>query len=244
MPEWLRFDASTLGINEWIAIVSAALAILSFLFNWAVVRRQTALQSESLKGQLDANVLDWGSEAMDVLTDCVWLACNRGASIPAEEFAREHARSRAKLSAIIDKGRLFFPNRVTATKGEGKARAFRGGRPFVLNPLVFAFFELDTLDPAESSPATDAGDFLVACRREFVSELQHHLDPRRRRETLRRLGLSHDKMEESYDDSLELALKLEARHPGLLERRGDDGWAKNVKRAQDGDRTPFQPLGR
>ena len=45
------------GVNEWVAAVSAALAFLSLVFNWLVVSRQTELQAETMKTEIDRDVL-------------------------------------------------------------------------------------------------------------------------------------------------------------------------------------------
>jgi hypothetical protein len=241
MGAWIK----SLTPSDLVAIGSALIALVSFVFNWVVVGRQTALQSESLKAQMDADVLAWGGDSMDALTKAQWLARNRGGTLSSEEFRRERNLVLASVSGLIDKGRLFFPNRITKTTARHKARAFRGGRPFVLNPLVFACHALERLDYDINEPDAEAATFFMGCRREFVSELQHHLDPRRRAEELRRLGLAKRAVQlESYDDSLKLALALDALYPGVLELKGDDGWAKNIARAKSGDSTPFQELGR
>ncbi len=228
-----------LGFNEWVAIGSALLALASFLLNWRVVRRQTAMQYESLKAQLDADIIAWSNGVIDLLTQAAWLAESRGVALSALEFQQNKHRTMPLLSAAVDKGRLFFPNVRADGTSAYKERAYRGGRPFLLNPIVFALYALDALDHVTQEPDLESCRYFIRCRREFVSELQQILDPRRRAEEVRRLGRARraDRLE-SYEDSLKLALALEARHPGLLRRRGDDGWARNVARAEAGDRAP------
>lgn len=227
------------GLNDWIAVGSAVLALLSFVLNWAVVNRQTAMQFESLKAQVDADVMAWGQDGLDLLTQAAFLAEQRGASLGQQDFLRERAECLSRLSALIDRGRLHFPNANPTAASVEKSRAFRGGRPLILNPLVFAFHALDATNPVAGSPDPDAARFFVSCRREFVSELQHQLNPRRRAESLRRLGaVSSTAQSAAYEDSLRLAEMLEARHPGLLKARGDAGWARNLERASAGDRSP------
>jgi hypothetical protein len=223
-------------VQTWLAIGSAVAAFLSFLFNWLTVRKQMALQSEALKGQIDAEVLAWGDQGLHALTRAALLAESRGLGLSTQDFVRERAGALSALSALVDKGRLYFPNTETGG-GIEKSRAFRGGRPLILNPLVFAFHELETLSHVASTPDADAARFFIMCRREFVSELQHHLNPRRRGEAMRRLGLTNRREHAaSYEDSLRLAEDLEKRHPGLLRAKGDAGWDRNVTRAKQGDR--------
>ncbi|HVY84200.1 MAG TPA: hypothetical protein VG943_03645 [Caulobacterales bacterium] len=224
------------GLNEWVAVASALIAIASFVFNWIVVRRQTALQTEALKAQMDSDVMAWGSECIQAFTRAAWLSKSYG-KMSAEDFERHRTVTLSEISGLADKGRLFFPNNLRkGGRGDGVSRAFRGGRPFVLNPLVFCCHALEQMKPEDEE---DAGEvqFFVDCRREFVSELQHYLDPRRRQEELRRLGLaSSQSKEESFADSLKLAVALESLYPGVLKQNGDEGWARNVTRAQSGER--------
>ena len=227
------------GLNDWIAVGSAVLALLSFALNWAVVNRQTAMQFESLKAQVDADVMAWGQDGLDVLTQAAFLVEQRGASLGQQDFLRERAQCLSGLSALIDRGRLHFPNAAGNEASVEKSRAFRGGRPLILNPLVFAFHALEASNPIAGSPDPEAARFFIACRREFVSELQHQLNPRRRAESLRRLGaISNRAKSVAYEDSLRLAELLDARHPGLLKAKGDAGWARNLERARAGDRSP------
>ncbi len=225
--------------ETWLAIGSAVAALVSFLLNWQMVRRQAAMQFESLKAQIDADVIAWGHEGLNALTQAAFLVEQRGASLSAPEYQRERAACLSALSALVDKGRLHFPNANVGPEKIDKSRAFRGGRPMILNPLVFAFHALDAANQVAGAPDVEAARFFIACRREFVSELQHQLNPRRRAESLRRLGaVSTQAQSAAYEDSLRLAEMLEARHPGLLAAKGDDGWARNVTRSKEGDRSP------
>jgi hypothetical protein len=239
--QWTDTATAVAGLSPetWLAVGSALAALVSFLLNWQMVRRQAAMQFESLKAQIDADVIAWGQEGLNALTQAAFLVEQRGASLTAPEYARERAVCLSNLSALVDKGRLHFPNAQSGPEAPTKSRAFRGGRPFILNPLVFAFHALDAATQVAGAPDPEAARFFVACRREFVSELQHQLNPRRRAESLRRLGAASIKVQSAaYEDSLRLAEMLEARHPGLLAAKGDDGWARNLDRAKEGDRAP------
>ncbi|MES1200739.1 MAG: hypothetical protein ABUS57_04760 [Pseudomonadota bacterium] len=218
------------GLNEWIAVLSAVIAAASFFFNWVVVNRQTALQTEALKAQMDSEVMGWGGECIQAFTRAAWLAKSR-ANLTPEEFERHRSVTLSEISGLVDKGRLYFPNNLKRGGTSSKSRAFRGGRPYVLNPLVFTCHALDQLAQVAEGE-DDVVEFYVDCRREFVSELQNYVDPRRRTEELRRLGLAmSNASDESFADSLDLARALEALYPGILAESGDDGWARNVQRA-------------
>jgi hypothetical protein len=238
---WTTFVETIRAMSPetWLAFGSAVAAFVSFLLNWQMVRRQAMMQFESLKAQIDADVIAWGHEGVNALTQAAFLAEQRGASLSAPDYQRERAACLSTLSALVDKGRLHFPNANVGPESSAKSRAYRGGRPMILNPLVFAHHALEAANPVAGSPDLEAARFFVASRREFVSELQHQLNPRRRAESLRRLGAaSAQEQSAAYADSLHLAELLEKRHPGLLAAKGDDGWARNLARAADGDRKP------
>lgn len=213
------------GVNEWVAAGSAALALASFLFNWAVVNRQTQLQFESLKAQMDSDVMHWAHETIDLVSEAVALARGRGGAYPAEEFRRLALETSQKLSSAADRGRLFFPNEAPSEHGQDKEGAFQGFRPPILDAVVFSCSQLERLAPEEPGPDAAAAEFLVKCRRLLVSELQNAIDPRRRGAMLRQLAVGRmDDIKSSFKVAAELGETLEARYPGYLLIRRDAAW--------------------
>ena len=213
------------GLNEWVAVVWALLALLSFLFNWAVVNRQTALQFESLKAQMDADVMHWAHETIDLVSEAVTFARGRGVAYQADEFRRLALETAQKLSSAADRGRLFFPNEAPRAHGQEKEGAYQGFRPPLLDAVVFAHFQLDKLALEEGGPDAQAADYFVRCRRLLVSELQNAIDPRRRGAMLRQLAAGRiDDTKSSFKVAAELGEALEARYPGTLTQRRDGDW--------------------
>jgi hypothetical protein len=228
MPVW--FDISSFGLNEWIAIGSAALALVSFLFNWRVVNRQTAMQAESFKAQMDAEVIEWAGQAIDALAEAVRIAKGRGTILSEEELRRAAADGAMRLSAIADKGRLFFPNLAPHTKGQDKEHAFRGSRPPILDALIFAHHKLERLDVRNLAPDEEAAAFFVKCRRLVVSEVQRAIDPRRRGKMLKRLaGAGHNSA--GFKEAARLVAEFDAAHPGVIEEARDAAWVNAMTRA-------------
>lgn len=214
----------TWGVNEWVAAVSAGLALFSLVLNWIVVRRQTALQFESLKAQMDAEVLSWVHEAIDLVSQSAALARGRGAVYQPEEFRRQMLETGQKLSSSADRGRLFFPNEAPDAHGQDKEAAFQGFRPPILDAVVFAAGQVERLTP-EGGPDDDAAAFLVKCRRLLVSEAQNAIDPRRRGQMLRRLAIGRiDDKKSAFAIAAELGEAMEARYPGYLVQRRDASW--------------------
>lgn len=216
-----------LGVEEWVAIGSAMLAVASLVLNWLVVRRQTQLQFETLKAEMDAEVIAWAHEAIDLVSHSISLALGRGTMYAAEEFGRLAHETSQKLSSIADRGRLFFPNEAPDTHGQDKESAFQGYRPPILDAVVFACNRLARMEPGVA-PDNDAADFLTKCRRLLVSEAQNAIDPRRRGQMLRRFadGRVDDKIS-AYTLSAELGEALESLYPGYLLQRRDAAWIAN-----------------
>jgi hypothetical protein len=163
-----------------LTIGSAALAALSFVFNWAVVRRQEIAQGLALRAQIEADLMKWGFECIEVLSQCDALA-RIGASDETTRPAREQLCT--KLSTLIDQGRLIFPNQLEHKLGKDRNAAFRGVRPPIQDALVLVHDEI-------SKPRLQGEEFLSfirACRRVYVSELQKSVAPRVKRALLDRV---------------------------------------------------------
>jgi hypothetical protein len=218
-------DLSNLGVEEWVAVGSAVLALASLVLNWLVVRKQTQLQFETLKAEMDAEVIAWTHEAIDLVSESVSLARGRGATYPPEEFTRLAHETSQKLSSIADRGRLFFPNEAPDQHGQNKETAFQGYRPPILDAVVFACNRLARIEASAAGPDRDAAEFLTKCRRLLVSEAQNAIDPRRRVQMLRRLAIGRlDDKTSAYALSAELGEALESLYPGYLLERRDGAW--------------------
>ncbi|MFT3729565.1 MAG: hypothetical protein QM759_17215 [Terricaulis sp.] len=214
------------GVNEWVAVISAALALVSLVLNYFVVNRQTSLQAETLKMEMDSEVFSWVHEAIDAVSEAISLADGRGKIYDAEEFRTRAFETGHKLSSIADRGRLLFPNEAPDTHGQQKEGAFQGYRQPILDAVVFACGQLARLDP-EGGPDQDAERVLTRCRRLLVSEAQNALDPRRREQMLRQLAIGRsDDMRSSFALAAELGNLIEARYPGFLIDKRDAEWVK------------------
>lgn len=135
------------SLSDWVAVISALLALASLVLSWLIVRRQTQLQYESLKAQMDSDVLAWAHEAIDLVSQGVSLARGRGAVYGPDEFPRLALETSQKLSAAADRGRLFFPNEAPGAHGQDKETAFQGFRPPILDAVVFTCSQVERLDP-------------------------------------------------------------------------------------------------
>lgn len=175
-------------IGDVISFLSAVIAVASFAFNWVVVRRQMSMQYEGLKAQMETDMMKWAQEAVDMISTGAQLARGRGRVYAPEELAPRLNEIAIRLSSVADRGRLFFPNYGETVHGLEKERAYQGFRPPILDAVVFAHMQVDRIDARGAEPDHQAADFLVRCRRLFVSEAQGAIDPRRRLRILAELS--------------------------------------------------------
>lgn len=213
------------GLETWLAVGSAGLALASFVLNWRIVNRQMAMQFESLKAQMDADMLNWAHEAADALSEGVLLARGRGSCFPPEEMRVRRLGAAQKLSSLADRGRLFFPNHAPDSHGQTREAAFKGFRPPILDTVVFGYYQLDRLDCEGREPDNAAADYLIRCRRLLISELQQAIDPRRRGAMLTRLSKNRQHGDgPDFKAAADLGESLESRFPGVLIERRDAQW--------------------
>ena len=87
-----------------------------------------------------------------------------------------------QLSSLVDRGRWFFPNVMPELVGHQKPGAFKGIRQAILSRLVMAYRNLNSLKFGDNGNASEIEQNLEAARREFVSDVQKKLEPRRTNE--------------------------------------------------------------
>ena len=217
---WARQNVEVL-----IAIGSAVVAVISALLSARETRKQRKLQVEHLRQRIDGASIDWGNEAIDLLGEAGAVAHLCKTPVPNEAIEKAKLDVARRISSMVDRGRLFFPNVNPASKGAEKEGAYRGHRPPVLDAMMFAYYEVQEISRSNGPSPQDSAGFIFDCRRLLVSELQAHLDPRRRDEIVDRYN---DQREARRDDALlragRLGLVLDARRPGLLTGLGDRGW--------------------
>ncbi len=213
-----------------VSLGSAVMATIAAGLAWRETRRQRRLQSETLRQQVDAASVDWGRRAIDALCEAVALA--QASHLMAHEQAERRSSLAARLSALVDEGRLFFPNVDPDDHGTDKTAAFRGRRPPILDALIYAYHEVRLLDRPAARMA-DSAAYLVDCRRLLVSELQAHLDPRRLEAVIGRYASQRTHLrEEALRQAGRLGVRLDVRRPGLLGEAEDEGWTAMIGAAE------------
>lgn len=214
------------NVETVIAIVSALVAVLSALIARGETRAQRKLQEEELRQRIDAASLDWGNEAINTMGEASALAMNTHLTVADMVAAKLDVARR--LSTLVDRGRMFFPNVDAETHGSDREVAFRGKRAPILDVLMYAHYE--TLRIGEGNVrGDDSAAFITQCRRLLVSELQRHLDPRRLDEVVDRYTeQSLELREGAMDAAGRLGMILDVRRPGVLTQYNDRGWTERV----------------
>ncbi|MEO1205733.1 MAG: hypothetical protein AAFV45_05320 [Pseudomonadota bacterium] len=166
---------------EFIAAVSQAiaafLALFALIVSIATFARQLRLQRWELRVQREAEVIRWTSSCLLTLSQVeedLRLHSALARNVNEAGLSMENrARYRAELSALIDLGRVFFPNEPM-NKGMANPGAYRGHRPEVLDPLVAAY---DALHYGHDLQNPDLIEDFREARRMYVSEVQGYIDP-------------------------------------------------------------------
>ena len=129
----------------------------------------------------------WADGAVAALTSAIFLCDLRDDCISDSDFRLRKLGVKEDLSALIDRGRFFFPNNQPDVHGQVKPAAYRGFWPQVLDHLVHSYEVLRRIEsrPVETNHS-HRGD-LWHLRKLFVSDLQQVLNPEEREAELKAL---------------------------------------------------------
>lgn len=174
------------GIEQWLAIVSGVIALVSFFLNLSLVARQEKRNRVAMKMAHDSDVIAWSNEVVRLLAGAQEMLVEKGVSYNDAEFRGRRSGVRAELSALIDRGRLFFPNREDGDYGKEKEAGFQGRRHPALDVLVDAYAIIHAAG-APPGPDSASSDKLTAHRRKFMAEIFTSVDPVRRGQNMKEL---------------------------------------------------------
>ncbi|MGD2132714.1 MAG: hypothetical protein PVI23_07970, partial [Maricaulaceae bacterium] len=108
------------------AVGAAAISVLSLLVNIVLARRGHRMQAEQLRIDIDAHLLGWAEDVLDVMGRASQLVAEPGAD--AQGADRERSDILRDLSVLLDQGRWHAPNTPDPRHGAEKPAAYRGFR--------------------------------------------------------------------------------------------------------------------
>ncbi len=164
-------------------IVSIILAAISALLGWffgtraeRAAREQYRLNAISFASSWYSDLRAWASEVISLLSE----AAERCDDTQAIDLKQTEALvvCRYRLSALIDRGRFFLPNRLHETYGTHKPEAYKGIRHPALDYLVAAYQILDGSATVSEFGFDNEKRALIELKYQFVSAIQVVLDPR------------------------------------------------------------------
>jgi hypothetical protein len=215
------FELAYANITELFAAGSALVAITSALAAKRETRKQRVLTQERLRQSIDTAILGWGNDAIETMGRAAMFAKKRSSHASGTAFHGLKDSHLVNLSALVERGRLFFPNLDERSKGKHKDSAYRGVRPPILDCLMWTYYELDEMTHEGGPTDKNATNFIDDCRRLMVSELQAHLDPRRKDEVIGRYeGQRPEDLQAAIARSAELKNDLRTRRPSF--KLGDE----------------------
>lgn len=176
-------DEKTLTLIETYSQAAAALlSLTALIISFWVAFRQQRLSRWQLRLHREDHVIDWARKILVLLASVeekIAIQSNNASALPTLFSELEFIEYRSRLSALIDEGRLYFPNIQDSVKGRDKDKAYQGHRQPILDTLVDFY---DTLKLVMQNPATTEQSTHVASlnklRRQFISEVQTKIDPR------------------------------------------------------------------
>jgi hypothetical protein len=204
------------NVGTVVTVLSAIAAVIGALASRAETRKQRQLRTEQLRQTIDSSSLDWGSAAIDTMARAAMLARTRHLHGNEGSFQSAKAATLVNLTALIDRGRMFFPNLDEQKKGTEKDGAYRGSRPPILDAIVWVHCEISALTRDGGPTGDNSADFIDDCRRLVVSELQAHLDPRRLNQVVGRYdGQTRTHQKQAIERAQSLKQLLLTRRPGV-----------------------------
>ena len=162
----------TMNSLTWLGVaIAGTQAVIAVTLLWLTCKHR----STQIRIQRALKVHEWGNECIGVLAEAEQLCLLAPSDVGDRSYAEQKNDLLIRLSALIDRGRMFFRNKEPGAHGQDKPPAFRGFRPAILDPLVAAHMAIGVLDDSVSAPDPGRNSRLWDWRRDFVSLLQEEI---------------------------------------------------------------------
>ncbi len=186
LTEIFYIDWSSLNSGEKIEAIAAIsqtvalfFSLMALLLSLWVFSRQQRMNRWQLRLHREDHIIAWSQSCIALMAEVEehlkFIGKGPLQTVPYDKFVK----IRADLSALIDEGRLYFPNMQSTSHGRDKQEAYKGHRQPILDHLVDAYDFIGKIQRSAGAASTEqvAARF-NKIRRDFVSEAQNAVDPR------------------------------------------------------------------
>jgi hypothetical protein len=154
--------------------------------SWTLITFFIGRRSENVKTLREYNneLRKWA----DMVVDTISVAGHLCDIDPKkdDEFYGKRQSLLIQLSALIDKGRFFLPNKGIDKHGHHKPSAYKGFRSKALDHMVDCYGLVWQLDYSDYTKNKEKRTDIMNTKRDFVSAIQDRLDPRKFEKEIRR----------------------------------------------------------
>jgi hypothetical protein len=148
-------------------VVSAFVATAGFLVTLFVVwmqRRESALR----RGE----VLAWANEVICALESFLLVSMLKPSQLEASVASSKLSEVIFNTAILVERGRMFFKNKVIDDYGAHKQAAYQGYRPKILDPIVVAHQIACAWGGADTEKRLRMRVLAEDCLKQFVSLVQ------------------------------------------------------------------------
>ena len=165
-----------------LAAGATILVALLGLFQWWLSERRRSQRRDDL-------MMHWGAEVIDLMSEIDGY-CEFGKLETANANPLISAAVRA--SALVDRGRLFFPNVESQDRDDDAegSRPNRGFRVAILDEVVKAYLLAKYLYNSRTLPDSRSKNLIRLSRRNFVAHLQKELGKSLKKSSAEKTGQS------------------------------------------------------
>ena len=157
--------------------VETAIAVTQALIALALFVLTRTIHATQMRTQRASSVHEWGVACIDVLAEADRLLLVDSSAKADSICTDKRHQLLHRLSALTDRGRMFFENSHRESFGQDRLPAYRGLRPKILDPLVAANRALEQFQDPSGLPDAETHARLREWRRYFVSLLQVEVNP-------------------------------------------------------------------
>ena len=154
------------------AVIGLLIALTQAIIAFYLIRLTRNIHSNQVKLQRLLKLQEWGNECIDSLAEADHFFASGMGETSAADDRKLRKNLLARLSSLIDQGRIFFENVPANSYGAEKLPAYRGLRPKILDPLIAVYRAIKNLDQRSERANDRTSDRLFEWRKYFVSLLQ------------------------------------------------------------------------